>query len=444
MGSLTPKCKWWLRKTLDMYRGKRFLITQPMIHHLNGSTIVALELATYLSEEEASVTVYTYFCSDPAKNVFRQKHIKVVTADDNPTLLLTDFDYVWVHSQVLPLSIVRSLGRRLPRDVPAFIFHHMSPLDWIPDERPYIVGMEESLSSQSLFISKNTLQSLEHYFTRRPSRALFSNPAPVSFSCYQRSYRKKIRRVLIVSNHSPEELLEARVLLEARGVIVSWLGERGDKYHTITPATLAPYDVVITIGKTVQYCLVSGIPVYVYDHFGGCGYLNDHNYSSAKEYNFAGREASHKTAEEIAEEIVQQYNTALEYYRKHRDEFIDEYTIDRVFPRILDSISPRQITRFSRSYVSALESAQIFAKNRFQAAATGLNDYRDKEHYLQQIEELRATLDTLSKHRDSLELEIKELRQDLNSIYSSKSYRLSRLVTYPLRHTMRAIKGRRG
>lgn len=46
--------------------------------------------------------------------------------------------------------------------------------------------------------------------------------------------------------------------------------EMDDEYKSITLEILSQYDVAITIGKTVQYCLVMGVPVYVYDKFGSC------------------------------------------------------------------------------------------------------------------------------------------------------------------------------
>jgi len=48
-------------------KNKHFLITQPIICGLWGSTIVTLELADFLQKNGAKVSVYTYFCDNPAK-----------------------------------------------------------------------------------------------------------------------------------------------------------------------------------------------------------------------------------------------------------------------------------------------------------------------------------------------------------------------------------------
>lgn len=49
------------------------------------------------------------------------------------------------------------------------------------------------------------------------------------------------------------------------------------------------FDAVLTIGKTVQYSLSMGIPCYIYDHFGGEGWLTPETFDREAFYNFSGR-----------------------------------------------------------------------------------------------------------------------------------------------------------
>lgn len=110
-----------------------------MIYGYNGSTMVTVELARYLTDEGADVTIYAYAYDYPIKaELDNIDSFKVVVASDDESLSLNDFDYIWIHSQVLPVSIVDEMTHELPRHMPKFIFLHMSPFDWIPDERPYI------------------------------------------------------------------------------------------------------------------------------------------------------------------------------------------------------------------------------------------------------------------------------------------------------------------
>ena len=96
-----------------------------MIRGICGSTMVTLELAEKLQNLGATVTIYTCDYGIPAKSIFETKHLKIDTFQNNPKYKLSDFDYIWVHSQVLPLSIIDALSHKLPSKVPNFIFLHM-------------------------------------------------------------------------------------------------------------------------------------------------------------------------------------------------------------------------------------------------------------------------------------------------------------------------------
>lgn len=71
-----------------------------------------------------------------------------------------EFDYVWVHSQLIPLSFEEQPGtvsrEHVPdgKRLPAFIFNHMSALDTSPDERSYIPLLEEPIASAEVFVSQ--------------------------------------------------------------------------------------------------------------------------------------------------------------------------------------------------------------------------------------------------------------------------------------------------
>lgn len=71
-----------------------------------------------------------------------------------------EFDYVWVHSQLIPLSFEEQPGtvsrEHVPdgKRLPAFIFNHMSALDTSPDERSYILLLEEPIASAEVFVSQ--------------------------------------------------------------------------------------------------------------------------------------------------------------------------------------------------------------------------------------------------------------------------------------------------
>src|SRR5690606_28711208 len=101
------------------------------------------------------------------------------------------------------------------------------------------------------------------------------NAAPPRFWRLEREYSPTLKSVLLVSNHLPDELLELKQELLRRGIAVKHMGRNGDDYGRLGPKALLESDLVVSIGKTAQYCLASRTPLFVYDHFGGPGYLTE-------------------------------------------------------------------------------------------------------------------------------------------------------------------------
>lgn len=268
-------------------RGTKVLMTHTQVQDIMGSTVVALDVATYLKEHGADVGVYAGAIGSPALDWFSQRGI-TVDCDMERWYDLADYDLIWVQSQVLPLTIINQLMHITSTDkTPAFVFNHMSALDVASDEHPYLYMLEEKLTAKSLYVSQESKEKLAPFYNIPPENvAIFPNPAPMGYAALpDRELPESPRKVLVVSNHVPEEVWGMMELLRRRNVEVTLFGAQGH-YGYITPEVLNEYDAVITIGKTVQYCLTAGIPVYVYDHFGGFGYLNDKNFDLASRNNF--------------------------------------------------------------------------------------------------------------------------------------------------------------
>ena len=83
-----------------------------MIAGITGSTVVVFELADFLIKQGAKVLIYTCFYGHPMRKFFEDKKIKVVCFDEEPELHFTDFDYVWVNSQIMPRSMIKDLKNK--------------------------------------------------------------------------------------------------------------------------------------------------------------------------------------------------------------------------------------------------------------------------------------------------------------------------------------------
>lgn len=112
--------------------------------------------------------------------------------------------------------------------------------------------------------------------------------------------------------------------------------------QAITPKLIQQYDAIISIGKSVQYALLANRALYCYDHFGGCGYLNSENYATAKAHNFSGRGGfGRKTAQEIADEIIQGFTDNLQFVQNLQDK--DDFILENLMQKIT-SLPPITIT----------------------------------------------------------------------------------------------------
>ena len=409
-----------------MLKNKHILITQPAIRSINGSTVVTLELAQELLNCGAKVTIYTCDYADPAKIIFKKHGIQIDQAQDNPDYRLSDFDYIWIHSQIIPLSIIKHLSRKLPTKLPAFIFLHMSGMDWIPDEKPWIYNLENQLSSMSLFICEEVKNVNQSILSSKIPTKYFRNPAPAAYKDRSLKPSDHLQKLLIVSSHPPKEVLEAKRILQSKhNIKVDILGEGQEKYELFSKKLLEQYDAVLTIAKTVQYCLLSGTPVYVYDTYGGGpGWLNENNFKDSKIRNFSGYQNDkypnyeggafhYKTANQIATELLNGYHDSLLYHQEHQNDFIASFAIDLVLPQIFTDIKARKITPFSAEYAKSAIAAQLFATDKFKIG--GLLYERDR------------IIHSLAKEKAHLTQENSQLldfKQKAEAVFNSKSYKI--------------------
>ena len=429
-----------------MFKNKRILITQPILRSINGSTVVTLELAKYLQQQGAKVTIYTCDYARPAQSYFAKSQIQVDTAKDSPQYKLTDFDYIWIHSQILPISLINQLSTRLPSKLPSFIFLHMSGMDWIPDEKPWIYNLENCLSSMSLFICEEVESVNIPLLDQSIPKAFFRNPAPTEYQTRTHKPRKTLQNLLIVSSHPPKEVLEAKKILSTKhNINVTILGEDQEKYELFTKKMLEKYDAILTIAKTVPYCLVSGTPVYIYDAYGGGpGWLNSTNFDQAKSRNFSGYQNStypnyeggvfhYKTAHQIVSEILGGYSDSLAYHQKHQPDFYQDFLIDNALPTVFNQIKPRKIKSFTKEYATYAIACQLFATDKFVLGGRLYDHDAIIREYRDDNAKLLTENDRLNiKNRElaAQNQELSDFKKQAEAVFQSKAYKaFNRIVT---------------
>lgn len=270
----------------------------------SGSEMVVLELAEALCARGWQVEVFTNLVTRALAPAFKAAGVRVGVEPKN--LRAFDFDLVWIQHHTAPL-LDYSLGPEA-RPATRFVFAHLS--SYTDFELPGLVA-EPLLADLVVCNSRETQAVAVGDDLEELPKRLFANPAPASFCGIRGTGRDAVpRRIVAISNHLPPEMVDALALLRRRtGAECLTVGKEGDLYGRVTPALLAPFDLIVTIGKSVQYGLAAGIPVYCYDRFGGPGYLRDDIFERAAHFNFSGRcTPGKRSAEALAQDLLENFH----------------------------------------------------------------------------------------------------------------------------------------
>lgn len=162
---------------------------------------------------------------------------------------------------------------------------------------------------------------------------VFKNSADKTFfQKFKTNHKCELKSIAVISNHVPDEVKELPDFLPE--IKFSFLG-CGDNQELVTADLLAEYDLVITIGRTVQQCFACGTPVYVYDYFGGPGYINENNIRTAEKHNFSGRGFEKKSAQCIVDDVIKKYTENLEHLQYLHDYASEYFCFEKTFDQML-------------------------------------------------------------------------------------------------------------
>jgi len=306
---------------------KNILITLWYADGLHGVVKYSAELGNYFYS--LGYKVYLCGCStnQETKEFFAENHVTMFNIQEElPDIV---FDIVWAHHwPIFPYLIRKGLKYR------KLVNSCISSVLYI--ERPLI--LDENIDLYLCLTNNMKKMFVEEYGLSSRKIQVLPNIAPDEFFSKDISNKESITSIGIVSNHVPQELLQALYLFRNRNINVVVYG--GSNSINITPDILRQHDVIITIGKTVQYCLAIGKPVYEYDHFGGSGYIVPDNIILEESYVFSGRSfCTKKTAEEIVEEIFNQYHTVLAKQEQLRQIAEQRYKLSIRIDKILEILS---------------------------------------------------------------------------------------------------------
>lgn len=314
-------------------------ISQAHLVSYGGSEMVTLELAEHFAAAGSKVTIGTWSVGTPVlSHLTDRAGISYFDIEDDRLSDLLQSNppqLAWIHHQIVPQWLLRNPGQT------TFVFNHMSSVH--PLESSWSTVVEAKLAGLHLYNSPETLEAhlTDGAAMFDPARMkVFANPAPDDFGAAAKPSRGMKQLIGVVSNHVPGELAE---VLENPPAHVEFLPiGSGDVANSVaarvTPETLAALDGVVTIGKTVQYAMLAGVPVYCYDKFGGPGWLDAGNFALAEFHNFSGRGFPAKSSEDIADELARGIAAATDFAVELKAKDLSRFTLSAVLQEVLSML----------------------------------------------------------------------------------------------------------
>lgn len=294
----------------------KIIIANLHLCQFGGSELVSVELAEFYASLGYNVTLYSPQISAPLIQTIKRDKITLTVTKPSLEELHT-FDIVWSHHGLL-LDEINTVNKK-PHQL--IVSNHMS--SWLDIELP------KYGADQVDVILANSEETRSKMSDAHKSKCqLFQNPAPQIKWAEVNNNRKK-PLALSISNHRPPELItfmgthQDKIDFELIGLKTqNYIRLSAQKIFEINP------DFVICNGKSVQYALAAGVPVFLYDNFFGCGWLNEDNFMQAEYFNFSGRGFNITPALEtmLGFESV----SAIEMTEKRQEKFILEKRIKKL------------------------------------------------------------------------------------------------------------------
>lgn len=385
------------------------IIATSRLSHYAGAEIVTIDLAAQFSALGYDVTVAAHELSSALSAELSASSLKFLdlSGDSLPKLY---FDLAWIHHHPTYESIFSRHGISATARVFSSL-SHFEPLEGPPLDPSEI---------NCYFV--NSEENFEHFVAQYPElrevTRVLPNAAPDSFwSAYREEPAAPFASLLIVSNHPPTELLDAIPHLEAAGLRVEVIGV-GSTAVRVTPSLLRAHSAVVTIGRTVPYCIASGVPVYCYDHFGGPGWISARNFGSAFSKNFSGRCTPIRLeASELAEQIKTGYEKARTETSELRHIGLSHLVQSKNLKFALRTLPPPP----ADIKLSPETTRRILLRH----TDTYLNARREANMLAGQLDNQKASfgsqISLLESQANRLEVEIEVLRQDLQDAKAAHS-----------------------
>lgn len=408
---------------------KKVLITNFGIVQFTGSEINTSTIAKRLKEIGYEVYLGVIETDSPLYDVVKENFDHVIYLLENDfDFSKTEFDLVWTHHSFLLDWLIFEKGLKAKK----IITSSLSPNE--PFESAPIYANELSLTianSPETYEQLTKVEDVKNVY-------LFEN---YSFSSYfnKNINIKELKNIAVVSNHIPEEEMQAIELLREKKYNVDIYGFAGTQ-TLITNEILEKYDCIVTIGKTVQYAMSLKIPVYIYDIHGGDGYLTIENMEQNRSHNFSGRGFDKKDANTIANEIIENFEKELEQLEDIKQYALSNFNFEQKIDEILHKVEEmpevdlneirNKYNKFKRNMLTSKRLAEREDRRRKEILnQKTIEFYQIKEKELAEkqteidnrgyiMNKQEEEISKLKEEKKALELEVKEIKNSRSWRYT--------------------------
>lgn len=383
----------------------KILLLTNHLAQFGGSEIVTLEVAETFLKIGCDVNIFTSYIDDPVRSHMDEMNLTYGAIDDCPSP--ENFDIIWSQHQLLPLLLAK-YGMSSIENV-FLVNASLSPYE--PLEIP---GAVAEVADMIVANSPETAERLVDLGVPDEKISVFYNAAPDSFNLTRNS-KPELQSVLVISNHMPEEIAIAIDILNNKGLNAEHIGLPFN-VKKVTPEIISSYDAIISIGKSVQYSLLSETPVYVYDRFGGPGWLNEDNIDNAEKFNFSGRCCRRQlSSETIADELISGYSKATSAIRTLKQAYSKKYRLYSYLTRIIESATTHTEKKVKRQ-IAPQTSGLIYREGLLSGQL--ITFYQVAKHQSSEIAHLNSKSADLHSQITSMELENQKLSRSYDELSS--------------------------
>ncbi|WP_371345616.1 hypothetical protein [Ancylobacter sp. IITR112] len=305
-----------------------------------GSELICLEMAEYFARRGHRLTLFANVAGKPMAELFRSRlGLRIIT---EPRVIAPfSYDLVYFQHQVAGLFDYRVDAASRERS--AFVFGRLGRRSFMESGG----WTHDRLLANACFANSDaTAEALNGLGLSTPITT-FYNSAPSAFFRPAPPATRRLRKITVITNHLDPTLKVAldRLALDLK---VEHIG-RQSVQRRVTPELIGGCDLVVSIGKTVPYALVARVPVYVYDHFGGPGYLTDSTFARAAWFNFSGRCCERRLEPaELARELVEGYPAADGFARRLENAALERYRLEPYLDAMLATPPTSNAARVQR------------------------------------------------------------------------------------------------